>query len=39
MPDPDPERRIKAPPGSKRLLTGLTPEQAQAVTRGTGPLL
>ena len=35
---PDPERREHAPPG-KNLLAGLTPEQAQAVTHGTGPLL
>ena len=39
MPHPDPERRTNAPPGSERLLAGLTPEQAQAVTHGTGPLL
>jgi len=38
MPHPDPERREHAPPGP-RLLAGLTPEQAQAVTHGTGPLL
>ena len=38
MPHPDPERREHAPPGSG-LLVGLTPEQAQAVTYGTGPLL
>ena len=39
MPDPDPERRPNAPSGSERLLAGLTPEQAQAVTHGSGPLL
>jgi DNA helicase-2/ATP-dependent DNA helicase PcrA len=39
MPHPDPERRTNAPPGSERLLAGLTPEQAQAVTHGTRPLL
>src|SRR5437763_2876450 len=38
MPHPKPERREHAPPGL-RLLAGLTPEQAQAVTHGTGPLL
>ena len=38
MPDPEPERREHAPPGIS-LLAGLTPEQAQAVTHGTGPLL
>src|SRR5437588_1896023 len=38
MPHPDPERREQAPPGTG-LLAGLTPEQAQAVTYGTGPLL
>ena len=38
MPHPDSERREHAPPGSS-LLDGLTPEQAQAVTYGTGPLL
>jgi ATP-dependent DNA helicase UvrD/PcrA len=38
MPHPEPERRTNAPPGT-RLLAGLTPEQAQAVTHGTGPLL
>jgi DNA helicase-2/ATP-dependent DNA helicase PcrA len=36
---PDPGARDHAPPGIDRLLTGLTPEQAQAVTHGTGPLL
>jgi hypothetical protein len=39
MSDPDAGRRTNAPPGSKRLLAGLTPEQTQAVTHGTGPLL
>src|SRR5579859_6807658 len=39
MPHPEPERRTNAPPGSERLLAGLTPEQAQAVTHGPGPLL
>src|SRR5579864_1893454 len=39
MPQPNPERRTNAPPGPERLLAGLTPEQAQAVTHGTGPLL
>jgi DNA helicase-2/ATP-dependent DNA helicase PcrA len=38
MPDPQPERREHAPSGST-LLGGLTPEQAKAVTYGTGPLL
>src|SRR5436309_2978028 len=38
MSHPEPERREHALPGSS-LLTGLTPEQAQAVTYGTGPLL
>jgi hypothetical protein len=38
MPHPNPERRTTAPPGFERLLAGLTPEQAQAVTHGTGPL-
>ena len=38
MPHPEPERREHAPPGNS-LLDGLTPEQAQAVTHGTGPLL
>src|SRR5436305_6323651 len=38
MPDPEPERREHAPPGTS-LLASLTPEQAQAVTHGTGPLL
>jgi DNA helicase II / ATP-dependent DNA helicase PcrA len=31
--------RDPAPPGTERLLVGLTPEQAQAVTFGSGPLL
>jgi DNA helicase-2/ATP-dependent DNA helicase PcrA len=31
--------RDHAPPGTDRLLAGLTPEQAQAVTFGSGPLL
>src|SRR5436305_4304608 len=38
MSHPEPERRTNAPPGAS-LLAGLTPEQAQAVTYGTGPLL
>src|ERR1700693_5546287 len=38
MPHPEPERRTNAPPGTG-LLAGLMPEQAQAVTHGTGPLL
>src|SRR5436305_14435305 len=38
MSDPEPERRERAPAGIS-LLAGLTPEQAQAVTHGTGPLL
>src|SRR5437763_8837106 len=38
MPHPEPERREHAPPGTS-LLAGLTPERAQAVTHGTGPLL
>ena len=36
---PDPGVRDDAPPGTDRLLAGLTPEQTQAVTHGTGPLL
>ena len=36
---PDPGARDHAPPGIDRLLAGLTPEQAQAVTHGPGPLL
>src|ERR1700674_1823576 len=39
MTQPDPGVRDHAPPGTDRLLAGLTPEQAQAVTHGTGPLL
>ncbi len=39
MTNPNPGVRDHAPPGPERLLTGLTPEQAQAVTFGTGPLL
>jgi len=35
----DPGVRDHAPPGTERLLAGLTPEQAQAVTFGPGPLL
>ncbi len=35
----DPGARHHAPPGTERLLTGLTAEQAQAVTYGSGPLL
>ena len=35
----DPGVRDHAPPGTERLLDGLTPEQAQAVTFGAGPLL
>jgi len=31
--------RDHVPPGTERLLAGLTPEQAQAVTFGAGPLL
>src|SRR5437588_5263669 len=38
MPHPEPTRREHSPPGSS-LLAGLTPEQAQAVMYGTGPLL
>jgi hypothetical protein len=38
MSHPEPERRTNASPGTS-LLAGLTPEQAQAVTHGTGPLL
>src|SRR5271166_453988 len=38
MPNPEPGRHEHAPPGNG-LLAGLTPEQAQAVTHGTGPLL
>ena len=39
MNQPDPGERDHAPPGTERLLAGLTPEQAQAVTYGPGPLL
>ena len=39
MTDPFPGVRDHAPPGPERLLAGLTPEQAQAVTFGSGPLL
>ena len=39
MTQSDPGARDHAPPGTERLLAGLTPEQAQAVTHGTGPLL
>ncbi|MGZ4224406.1 MAG: ATP-dependent helicase [Solirubrobacteraceae bacterium] len=39
MTQPDPGVREHAPPGPERLLVGLTPEQAQAVTFGSGPLL
>ena len=39
MHNPNPGVRDHAPPGPERLLAGLTPEQAQAVTFGTGPLL
>src|ERR1700729_3042020 len=39
MTQPDPGVRDHAPPGTARLLVGLTPEQAQAVTFGAGPLL
>jgi DNA helicase-2/ATP-dependent DNA helicase PcrA len=39
MNQPDPGERDYAPPGTERLLAGLTPEQAQAVTYGPGPLL
>src|ERR1035437_6315696 len=36
---PDPGARENAPPGIDRLLTGLTPEQAQAVTHRAAYLL
>ena len=36
---PNPGVRDHGPPGTERLLAGLTPEQAQAVTFGSGPLL
>ena len=39
MTHPDPGLRNHAPPGTERLLAGLTPEQAQAVAHGPGPLL
>ena len=39
MTQPNPGVRDHAPPGTERLLAGLTPEQAQAVTFGSGPLL
>ncbi len=39
MTQADPGVRDHAPPGTERLLAGLTPEQAQAVTFGSGPLL
>ena len=39
MTQADPGVRDHAPPGPERLLAGLTPEQAQAVTFGSGPLL
>jgi DNA helicase-2/ATP-dependent DNA helicase PcrA len=39
MTNPHPGVREHAPPGPERLLAGLTPEQAQAVTFGAGPLL
>jgi ATP-dependent DNA helicase UvrD/PcrA len=38
MPHPEPGRHDHAPSGTS-LLAGLTSEQAQAVTHGTGPLL
>ena len=39
MTQPNPGMRDHAPPGPERLLAGLTSEQAQAVTFGSGPLL
>ena len=39
MTQADPGVRDHAPPETERLLAGLTPEQAQAVTFGAGPLL
>lgn len=36
---PEPGEREHAPPRPESLLTDLTPEQAQAVTHDTGPLL
>src|SRR5690348_5673102 len=39
MPIPEPGGRHDAAPGPERLLANLTPEQAQAVTHSSGPLL
>jgi DNA helicase II / ATP-dependent DNA helicase PcrA len=39
MTHPHPGARDNAPPGTERLLAGLTPEQEHAVTFGSGPLL
>jgi DNA helicase-2/ATP-dependent DNA helicase PcrA len=39
MTQADPSVRDHAPPGTERLLAGLTLEHAQAVTFGSGPLL
>jgi len=39
MTNPNPGVRDHAPPGPEGLLAGLAPEQAQAVTFGSGPLL
>ena len=39
MTQADPGVRDHAPPGPEGLLAGLTPEQAQAVTFGSGPVL
>ena len=39
MPFPEPGGREDAAPGPDRLLADLTPEQAQAVTHSSGPLL
>ena len=39
MPFPEPGARGDAAPGPERLLAELTPEQAQAVTHGSGQLL
>ena len=39
MTHPHPGAQENARPGTERLLAGLTPEQAQAVTFGSGPLL
>ncbi len=36
MTNPNPGVRSHAPPGTEGLLAGLTPEQAQAVTFGSG---